>query len=361
MKKILVVGMTPILGGVETYIYNLINSMDRSEYDIDFLVPGSEKSVFESELNVLLGGSRSHFYYCPNIKTNFIKANLWLRKFYKEKKYDLIYLNTCSAAKIGYCSYAVNVLGAKLITHSHNGNGFSSILNSLFQKRIYNSSDIRLSCSDLAAKWLYGNNAKDIKIIPNGVDTDRFKYSEVSRQKIRSELRIDAGKTVIGHVGRFSDQKNHKFFVELSKLLDERFHFLLIGDGELKSVIVKDIDTIGKNNMFTVLPSQRDVEDYYSAMDVFMMPSIYEGLPIVAVEAQANGLNCILSGEISRQTNLTDHCEFLDINNMDSWVNSIESKSFDRYDGKALVKAAGFDNSDTVKLITECFQKVLNN
>lgn len=361
MKKILIIGMTPILGGVETYIYNLIKAMDKSEYQIDFLVPGSEKAVFEIELNNLLGGTENHFYYCSNIKKNFIKTKLWLRKFYKEKRYDLIYLNTCSAAKISYCSYAVNILGGKLISHSHNGNGFSSLLNSLFQKRIYNCSDIRLACSDLAAKWLYGNDAENVLIVPNGVEVSKFEFSEKNRQSVRKRLNINDNKIVIGHVGRFSEQKNHSFCVKIAKLMEPKFHFLLIGDGELKQPLIEEIKAECLEERFTILPSQKDVEKYYSAMDIFIMPSIYEGLPIVAVEAQANGLNCILSSEISHQTNLTNHCEFIPINNVDLWVSAIKNKSCNRYDGKSLVKMAGFDNSDTVKIISDCFQKVFNN
>ena len=126
MKKVLIIGMTSILGGVETYLYNVVKFLDKKDIEIDFLVIGdSKKAVFENELVNILGCNKKHFYYTPSVKKNPIKAVKWLRGFYQAKMYDVIYMNTCTSARIVYCSYAINKLGAKLITHSHNGNAIS--------------------------------------------------------------------------------------------------------------------------------------------------------------------------------------------------------------------------------------------
>lgn len=359
MIKVLIIGMTSILGGVETYIYNLIKNIDRKKYQFDFLVIGSEPSVFEKEINAICGGE-NRFYYCPNIKNDFFKTLIWLKKFYDERRYDLIYLNTCTTAKIVYCKYAVDRYNTKLISHSHNGAGNSNVTNNLFKRIITKSSVVHLACSDVAGNWLFGKYTNDVLIIPNGVQIERFQYNDTVRYKIREKLDISSDKIVIGHVGRFSYQKNHEFFLKLASILGGNdFIFLLIGEGEMKNEFEKKLQQENLKDYFRILPSQENIENYYSAMDVFAMPSHYEGLPIVAVEAQANGLPCIFSTRISRQIDLTHKNAFCSIDNVKEWLSIIEKGTLMRYDGTNLLKKAGFDLQDVVNDIEKIFDKVI--
>lgn len=353
MKRILVIGLSPILGGVETYIYNLVRFSDLKKYYYDFLIVGDKKSVFEDEINKMMNDNKNHFYYCPNLKKKYLEGRKWLKEFYNNNKYDYIYLNTCTSAKIQYCYYGIKD-GARLISHSHNGSGKSKINNYTFRRMLCKYSKTRLACSDLAGKWLYGN--KSFEVIPNGIDVDRFKFDQNSRKIVRKELKIEDNDIIIGHVGRFELQKNHKYFIKLAQKLPNNYKFLLIGDGNLKDELKNDINDMNLGERFIILPSKSDIEKYYSGMDIFVMPSIFEGLPIVSVEAQANGLTCIFSDNVSRQSNLSNHCYFLALDNVDKWIELIEKIDFNRYDGKKEITQRKFDVNSTVKKLNSIFK-----
>ena len=162
MKKILVIGMSDTLGGVETYIYNLIKMIDKKKFTFDFLVIGQDnKSVFEKEINDILGNDKNHFYYSPNLKKHYVETQKWLTQFYKKNQYDIIYLNTCTAARISYCVKGLKNNRTKLITHSHNGkadNWKGSLTNKLIKKYTTKRSAYRLACSDLAYSYLFSDS-----------------------------------------------------------------------------------------------------------------------------------------------------------------------------------------------------------
>lgn len=360
MKRVLIIGMSPVLGGVEMYIYNLIKFMNKDEYMFDFLVISDKKSVFEKEINDLINDNKNHFYYSPNLKKNYFKARKWLMDFYSTHIYDLVYLNTCTSARINYCIDAIN-RGGKLITHSHNGCGLSILNNKIYRKYIRNKSDKLLSCSDIAAEWLFGKGTTNVRMIANGVDTGRFKYDSDERERIRYEYHIPNDNIVIGHVGRFFKQKNQKYFIKLAKNLSDNYKFMLIGDGELKENFFKSVLNESLEDRFILLPSQDDVERYYSAMDIFAMPSVFEGLPIVAVEAQATGLPCVFSDNISKQTDLSGRCKFVPLNELELWIKTINEINIERYDGKLCIENNGFGVNSTVKVIDSIFREVCNN
>lgn len=356
MKKVLIIGMTSILGGVETYLYNVVKFLDKKDIEIDFLVIGdSKKAVFENELVNILGCNKKHFYYTPSVKKNPIKAVKWLRGFYQAKMYDVIYMNTCTSARIVYCSYAINKLGAKLITHSHNGNAiskFKGINNRIFRHYTTKHSSVKVACSEKAYNWLFDDEFKEENIIPNGIDVDRFAFSEKVRNAVRSAVGLE-GKVVIGHIGRFSVQKNHCFFIELAKQLDAHYQFLLIGDGDQKAKFIEQIWSNDLQERFTIIDVCGDIEKYYSAMDIFVMPSLFEGLPIVAVEAQCNGLHCVFSDTVSIQADISNNCMFVPLDNVKLWVDVILNCSYKRYDGKSIVRDAGFSIQNTSVMIKE--------
>lgn len=358
MKKILVIGMSSTLGGVETYLYNLVKNLDREMYNFDFLVIGKEKSIFEEEINFLMGDRKNHFFYCPNLKSDYFAARKWLKNFYDNNRYDFIYLNTCTAAKIKYCEYTAKKNGTSIIAHSHSGNATNKIhilSNWLYRKKITKLSKVRLACSELAYSWLFSDVQTNNCIIPNGVDIKRFYYNPIWRSAIRTKLNIQENDKVIGNVGRLSPQKNQFFLIELCKNLDDNYKVLIIGDGELKEELIERIRAEKLESRFIILPAQRDIEKYYSAMDIFAMPSNFEGLPIVGIEAQAEGLPCILSTNISIQTSLGKYCKFLSLDDIHEWKNLINELIGIRYDGTALVKEKGFDNLKPVNLINKIF------
>lgn len=360
MKNILIVGMTSILGGIETYIYNLVKQMNRDDLSFDFLVVG-EKSVFEEEINSLFDDGRNHFIYVSNMKTHYFSTNKKLKEMFNSRRYDLIYVNTVTAARTIYCKYGIEKQKIPLIVHSHSGkcNFLRNINNILYRNYVNRNSSFKLACSDLAGDNVFGKNKKNIMIIPNGIETSRFSYSSMWREKIRTEYGISDDKIVIGHVGRFSQQKNQQFFLNLSKRLSERYMFMLIGDGDTKQTIERMVKENNLSHRFVILPAKSDIEKYYSAMDIFAMPSLFEGLPIVAVEAQATGLPIILSATVSEQTALSERCVFESIEDIDGWVKSIENMDLTRYDGTKVIIENKFSAKETAEMVRKIFVEAM--
>lgn len=360
MKKILIIGMTDILGGVETYIYNVLRYIDKSKFTFDFLVIGDKKPVYELEINKLLSDGKNHFFYVPDLKKHYGEAKQWLQEFYDSHFYDWIYMNTCTAARIAYCKYAVEEKHIKLITHSHNGSsstGAGHIKNLLIKGYITSKSSVRLACSATAYRWMFTDEPKEESIVPNGIDTSRFSYSAVDRDEIRKQYGFSSDDFVIGHVGRFSKQKNQLFFIKLAINLDRHFKFLLIGDGDTKELVYQQIKKEFLDDRFVILDSKDDIERYYSAMDAFAMPSLYEGLPIVAIEAQSNGLQCVLSDKISEEANIAGHCLFASIGNISEWEKIFNRMRMGRYDERNRIMNCGYSINNTVSVI----ERILEN
>ena len=342
------------------YIYNLARNLDSDKYSLDYLVVGNTKSIFEKELNEFNGDGKNHFYYVPNIKKYVISGRNWLNNFYDTHRYDVIYMNTCTAARIVYCQYCIRKYKTPLIVHSHSGNAVSVInkfTNYLYKNRITNLSNVQLACSKVAYHWLFKGKCEETNIIPNGVDLNRFYFDLAWRQEIRESLKISADDVLIGNVGRCSAQKNQIYFCKIAKKLESNFKFLIIGDGELKESINQKINELGLNDRFRMISTKSDIEKYYSAMDIFVMPSNFEGLPIVGIEAQAEGLPCIFSNNISDQVALSAKCCFLNLKKVDEWANKIRFLAKKRYDGTELVKNSGFDNKSPVHMI----EKIINS
>ena len=362
MKRILIIGMTDLLGGVETYIYSVIKNIDRRKYSFDFLIIGQGiKAVYEREINELIGDGLNHFFYSPNLKRHYFMSSKWLKQFYDSHNYDAIYLNTTTAARIMYCRYALNNKESKLIAHSHQGNAVSlkkSMGNRLFKHYLTKRSWKKLACSEIAYKWLFDDIPLPGCIIPNGIETDKFRFNDLKRKEIRGNLGIADNKIVIGHVGRWSTQKNQSFFISLSQLLGDDYLFLCIGDGPDKETFELSIKEKGVSDRFVILGARNDVNNYYSAMDIFAMPSYYEGLPIVAVEAQCNGLPCVFSDSISKHTDISGRCFFVSINQQDKWRAAIECINKERYDGEACLKDRGFSIFNTVKILDSILESI---
>lgn len=357
MKKILIIGLSHMIGGVEIYTYNFAKYMNRDMYDADFLIIGDEyPSIYAKEINALWGDNREHLFYCPNLKRHYWKGRKWLKNFYKKNKYDYIYMNTCTAARISYCKYPLKKRQTKLITHSHNGSSLSYFNHIIFRSYTTRKSNYLLACSDIAAKWMFGKRAKEAAIIPNGIDLEKFRFNESYKNYIRNKYSISDEDIVLGHIGRFEYQKNHSFLIKLAKVLELKYKFMLIGDGTLKEEFINSVKNENLEDRFIILPSTDEVDKYYSAMDILVLPSRYEGLPLVAVEAQANGLNCLLSDNISTQTNITGKCFYLSIDDTLAWRDKLIELKMSRYDGIDILNKSGYSIKNTVELVEKNFE-----
>ena len=357
--RILEIGLFPTLGGIESYTYNLVKTIDREKYVFDFWVIGNNgKTYFENQINALYGDDYNHFYYLPDLKKNLIDSSKMIKTLLDSKNYDLIYLNSDTSAKILYCLYAVLKQKKKLVIHCHSSNG-RMFNHALFRPLMNKLCSHRIACSEMAANWMFGKSyADEVSIIANGVDTARFTFSLKSRTKIREKLNIKNNEILIGHIGRFVSVKNHKFIVKLVSNLPVNYKAILIGDGELKEEIGRLIYSMNLAERFIILSSRDNVEEYYSAMDVFVLPSIFEGLPIVAVEAQCSGLPCVLSESITRMCGVSSNCYYVELDIM-QWKEKLMSISYERYDGVEFINKANLGIEYQAKRITDIFDRCI--
>lgn len=315
------------LGGSQAFVMNMYRNIDRSKVQFDFVVTPETKEGFYDEITNL-GGK---IFTCPRYKgTNHIQYNKWWDDFFnKHPEYKVIHGHVRSTASI-YLKIAKRH-GLVTIAHSHstsNANGISAIVKRIMQLPIRKQADYLFACSDKAGKWLYGEKAitqQNYYMIPNGVDLKRFKFDVNKRNQMRMTLGIKEDIMILGHIGRLSTPKNHKFLLNVFNQyhkINSNSKLLLVGDGELFDSIKQHINKLDINDAVIMTGSKQNTEDYYQIMDIFLFPSLWEGLPVSVVEAQANGLQCIISDVITHDVDLTALIQYLPLDEK-LWLGAI--------------------------------------
>lgn len=315
------------LGGSQAFVMNMYRNIDRSKVQFDFVVTPETKEGFYDEITNL-GGK---IFSCPRYKgTNHIQFNKWWDDFFNEHpEYKVIHGHVRSTASI-YLKIAKRH-GLVTIAHSHstsNGNGISAIVKRIMQLPIRKQADYLFACSDKAGKWLYGEKAitqQNYYMIPNGVDLKRFEFDVNKRNQMRMTLGIKKDMMILGHIGRLSTPKNHKFLLNVFNKyhkINSNSKLLLVGDGELFDCIKEHIDKLNISDAVIMTGSKQNTEDYYQVMDIFVFPSLWEGLPVSVVEAQANGLQCLISDVITHDVDLTDLIQYLPLDE-ELWLGAI--------------------------------------
>lgn len=309
-------------GGIESYMMNYYRNIDRTKIQIDFIVHGFEKGIYDDEI-ISLGGK---IYNIP-IKSKNYRGNIKaLKKIFQEGQYKIIH------AHMDAMSMVVLKLAKKYsipirIAHSHNTQHLTNskikfFLNEYARKNINKYTTHRFACSKEAGEWLFGEKDK-FEIIKNAVDIDIFLFNLALRKKYRAEFDLE-NKFIIGHVGRFDYQKNHEFIIkEFSEVAnkDSNVHLVLVGDGHLKEKIMNLISEYNIEKRVTVLQGRSNIHEIFNIFDLFILPSLFEGLGIVAIEAQINGLTSILANNVPKEVEITGNVEFLDFKS--SWSQSI--------------------------------------
>lgn len=315
-------------GGAQAFLMNVYNNIDREKVQFDFVVTPEEKKDLYEQVEQMGG----RIFVCPKYtgKNHFAYCRWWNDFFAEHPEYHVIHGHVRSTASI-YLKIAQKY-GLVTIAHSHstsNGSGISAIVKNIMQLPIRHTADYLFACSDKAGKWLYGEKATkqpNYRMIPNGVDLRRFAFHEEKRRQMRNQLKITEDTFVVGHIGRITVPKNHQFLVELFAAYHKenpQSRLLLVGDGELFEAVQQQCTQLGIREAVIMVGSKTNTEDYYQAMDIFVFPSLWEGLPVSVVEAQANGLICLLSDVITRDVDLTDQVKYLSLNEKNRWINEI--------------------------------------
>ncbi|BCJ93405.1 glycosyl transferase [Anaerocolumna cellulosilytica] len=362
--KILIIGHTGKMGGVETFIRNTTLFSDKEKVQFDFLIHGYKKCLFAEEFSIFYNNT-NHIYFLPKYKLNPVKTIAALWKFYKEHHdYKYIHIETGAATELLYCFPYYLFYGMKLIIHSHNGgNSESKLMQKALIPLVNVIADKKLACSDAAAVFMFGKvSATEAKLIYNGIDADKFRYSEKKRKDCRESFNIEETALVVGHIGRFSKQKNHTYLIEIFEEINKRqsnAFLLLTGTGELEGDVKEIVKKYQLQSKVIFTGLHDDTSDFYSAMDVFVMPSLYEGLPIVAIEAQASGLPCVFSDKISEQVRLTEQTEMLALEEgVSIWADrilSLYATNIDRHKGVKTILNRGYDIHDTVRQLEQIY------
>lgn len=310
--------------GLETMLMNYYRNIDRTKIQFDFLTHRPYRSDYDDEIEKM-GGK---VYYAPRLyPQNYPNYFKWMKNFFKEHpEYKIVHshIDTMSYLPL----LAAKKAGVPIrIAHSHNTSldkDFKYLLKQYFRLRINSVCTHRLACGKEAGTFLFGN--RDFKVIPNAIDSEKFYFNKDLRDEKRKELGL-VGKFVVGHVGRLSYQKNHKFLIEIfNELLKKESDsiLLLVGVGEKEEELRRQVKNLGIDDKVRFLGNRSDVNELYQAMDVFVMPSFFEGIPVVGVEAQFANLPCIFSDKVPREVRFTDNCAFLPLSKSpDIWVNDI--------------------------------------
>lgn len=332
--------------GLENMLMNYYRNIDRTKIQFDFLTHREEKGAYEDEI-ISMGG---RVYHAPRLyPQNYPLYFKWMRNFFTEHpEYKIVH------SHIDAMSYfpllAAKKAGVPIrIAHSHSSKLDRDIklpIKYFALKKLPSVSNVYCSCGQKAGKFMFGS--RRFSVIHNAIDLQKFSYDELTRKSKRDELDIEGDVFVIGHVGRYCYIKNQLFLIDVfSKVLQERQNsmLLLIGNGPDEAKIKSKLDTLGISNKVKLLKNRDDVNELYQVMDVFVMPSLFEGLPVVGVEAQANGLPCVLSNQISNEVILSNCVQMLNLDaGISAWKNEILSANSKRsLDSISQLEANGYN------------------
>lgn len=346
-------------GGTETMIMNLYRKIDRSKIQFDFMVHTDDICDYDNEIKEL-GGKIYHInrFTGLNIKS-YIKD--WIEFFSNHAEYTIIHGHIGSSASI-YLRIAKK-FGLFTIAHSHNTfNTEKSLKNFVYSLISYPTryiSDFFFACSEQAGIDRYGKNiinSSKFKVINNAINAKEFSYCEKTRKVIREQLGVK-DRFVIGHIGRFSSQKNHKKLIEIFKeinKIDKKAILLLVGDGELKQQIENKVIELGLRENVIFAGVRTDISNIVQAMDIFVFPSLYEGLGMVVIEAQAAGLPCIVSDAIQKEAYVTNFVKSISLkSDLDTWISEILNyrNGYERKNNYYDIKTKGYDIDNTVEWI----------
>ncbi len=340
--KVLQIGLSRYRGGIETMIMTYFRALKTKGVTFDFVDIYGDGLAFSEEIEAL-GGT---IYRLPNYKKHPFRAKRMLRKIIASG-YETVHINMLSAANL--LPYrAARKEGRTPILHSHNTGteGFvRKFLHKINRGKLRRAKIIRLACSETAGGWLFGE--RPFEVIPNAVDCDKFEFHAEDREIIRSRYEISDKTLLLGFVGRLNAQKNPLYLLDILKAVSERgtdAKLIVIGDGEMRQEIGKAAEANELRDRVIFVGNQAEIAPFYSAMDVFLLPSVYEGLPVVAIEAQANGLPCLLSNNISEEVVVSERAFFLPITgDAAEWADKITEESAKPFARKNSVRGTKYD------------------
>ncbi|UKK49258.1 glycosyltransferase family 1 protein [Prevotella sp. E9-3] len=360
MKRILFIAQHLNRAGTEAFMMGVFRGIDHSRFQVDFLIYTQAETDYSREVEA----AGCKVWRVPSRRESPLGWYRSLNSFFK--------LHTKDYAAIHYCGNGLTAIAPIMfayhygvpvrIIHSHNSSskGLHNKLLHLLQRGIARRiSTHHFACSTLAAKWFFSSHPA--VIIKNGIDTNRFAFNDEIRQTYRNQLGISPATTVIGHVGRFCDEKNHTFLVDIFNAysqLNPNSLLLLIGVGPLMDDIKAKVLQLGLSDKVQFLNERSDVDSLLQAFDLFLMPSLFEGLPFVLIEAQCTGLPCLVADTVSRDSALTSNITFFSLKQTaGSWAEKVSGiiANYNRKDESMAIQQQGYSTQSTISYLQEVY------
>lgn len=353
-------------GGVESVVMNYYRNIDRSKIQFDFICDNDSTNIPKDEIEKL-GGK---VILIPPYQKAF-KYHKVLKKILKDGNYKIVHshINTLSVFPL-YAAKKVGILVR--IAHSHSTTNKKEWKKNILKQVLRPFSKLfatdYMCCSELAGRWLFGNrtyNQGKVYLLNNAIDLNKFKYNEKKRKEKRKELSISDDTLVIGHIGRFMKQKNHEFLIEVFNEIHKKNKnsvLLLAGQGPLEARIKEQVEELKITNSVVFLGQREDVADLYQAFDVFMLPSLYEGLGIVLIEAQCAGIPAFASTEVPEIAKVSNILDFIDLNtSKEMWADIIlqSIKGYERKDYLKDCQKCGYDIKIEVKKLENKYKNFI--
>ena len=354
-------------GGVESVVMNYYRHIDRTKIQFDFICDEDSTNIPYEEIEKLGG----RVILIPPYQKLF-KYHNKLKKILKDGNYKIVHshINTLSIFSL----FAAKCAGVPVrIAHSHSTTNKKEKKKNLLKQALRPFSKEfatdYMCCSELAGRWLFGNKEYDkgnVYLLNNAIDLDKFKYDEKIRSEKRKKLNISDDTLVIGHVGRFVEQKNHRFLIDIFNEIHKQNSnsiLLLAGQGPLLEEIKSKVESLGLEKFVIFLGQIDDADKLYQAIDIFVLSSLYEGLPVVGVEAQATGLLCELSSNMTKETKILDTTRFISLDkSAKEWASIIldDYSKFKRYDTTADITKSNFNiKKETIKLENKYYKLII--
>lgn len=317
-------------GGIESSVMNLYRNFNKEQYQFDFVVREDDKCFYEKEIYAL-GGKIINIH---NFQVGLWRIVKQMRDFYillRNDNYRIVHFHLSEVGRGFYYVVLAKLMNKSVVVYVHSNKPYTSIwmrlLNIIGRYVICFSTDQRFACSDKAGEYAFG--IQKYKIFHNCIDFDKYTFNVLFRSQVRERLGIN-GQIVLGHVGRFEKEKNHSFLLdilyELNKTEEGRYLLLLLGEGSQKEIIERKAEEKGIKKYVFFIGATSKVNEYLSAMDVFLLPSLFEGFPMCVIEAQVSGLPMIVSENVSKEIDLSGRTEFLPIDDVELWCEVVKKQ-----------------------------------
>jgi len=341
MNRILVYGMTNNPGGIESYLMNEFSLLEPTKAIFDFIVDFPEM-VYSDKVKAM--GSQIYFIPAKGKKL-FSHLFSFYKILRKHPEYKKVYFNILDAGA-AFSMVVPWLMHREIIAHSHNGSTDKMRLHLLCKPFMKFLAKKKIACSRVAAKYMF--DTENVDIIPNAINCSSYKFDLQKRNEKREELNLSPDNTAVCFVGRLTHQKNVEFLVRVFAKVREKNNnavLLVIGDGEDKEKMINKANQLGISDSIRFLGKRNDVPDILNAADVYLMTSFYEGLSVVAIEAQASGVPCVFSDGMSEETKINSNVCFVSLNeDAEKWAEVvISAQSSPRIEDISALQKAGYD------------------